>query len=66
MEPWTFRKESFDFIHARSIYGSVADYPSIYSKIKEHLKPGGWFEQTEISVIPKSEDGSIAGMSLEN
>lgn len=37
----------------------------MYSEIKEHLKPGGWFEQTEISVIPKSEDGSITGTRLE-
>jgi SAM-dependent methyltransferase len=64
-EPWTFRPSSFDFIHARSIYGSVADYPALYSEIKDHLKPGGWFEQTEISVITKSEDGSIAGTRLE-
>lgn len=31
----------------------------------EHLKPGGWFEQVEISVVPKNEDGSLAGTSLE-
>lgn len=63
--PWTFRKESFDFVHARCIYGSVADYPSLYGSVMEHLKPGGWFEQAEISVVPKSEDGSIKGTSLE-
>jgi SAM-dependent methyltransferase len=30
-QPWTFRPSSFDFIHARSIYGSVADYPALCS-----------------------------------
>lgn len=64
-QPWTFRKESFDFIHARSIYGCVADYPTLYSEVMEHLKPGGWFEQTEISVVPKSEDESLNGTSLD-
>ncbi|QKX57587.1 uncharacterized protein TRUGW13939_04705 [Talaromyces rugulosus] len=63
--PWTFTKESFDFIHARSIYGCVADIPALYDQVMQHLTPGGWFEQAEISVVPHSEDGSIAGTSLE-
>jgi ubiquinone/menaquinone biosynthesis C-methylase UbiE len=62
---WTFRKESFDFIHARSIYGCVADYSALYSQVFKHLKPGGWFEQTEIGVVPRSEDDSIKGTTLE-
>jgi SAM-dependent methyltransferase len=64
-QPWTFTKESFDFIHARSIYGCVEDYDALYGQVMQHLKPGGWFEQTEISVVPKSEDGTIAGTSIE-
>ncbi|CZS95211.1 related to TAM domain methyltransferase [Rhynchosporium agropyri] len=63
--PWTFSKNTFDFVHARCIYGSVADYPALYSSVLDHLKPGGWFEQSEISVIPKSDDESINGTSLE-
>jgi len=64
-EPWTFTKESFDFIHARSIYGCVSDYSTLYSEVLKHLKPGGWFEQAEISVVPRSEDDSLKGTSLE-
>jgi SAM-dependent methyltransferase len=64
-QSWTFTKESFDFIHARSIYGCVADYATLYSEIISNLKPGGWFEQTEISVVPRSEDGSLRGTSME-
>jgi SAM-dependent methyltransferase len=64
-EPWTFKRSSFDFIHARSIYGCVADYSVLYSEVLSHLKPGGWFEQAEISVVPRSEDGSLKGTSLE-
>ncbi|KAL9050620.1 MAG: hypothetical protein Q9162_006516 [Coniocarpon cinnabarinum] len=43
---WTFTKNSFDFIHVRALYG--------------HLKPGGYVEQLEMSVVPKSDDGSVA------
>lgn len=49
---WTFTPASFDFIHARSIYGSVADYQALYTEVRNALKPGGWFEQAEISVVP--------------
>lgn len=44
----------------------MTDYPALYSEVMEHLKPGGWFEQTEISVVPLSDDGSIVGTSLES
>lgn len=63
--PWTFRKESFDFVHARSIYGCAPDYSSLYAEALAHLKPGGWFEQAEISVVPRSDDGSTSGTALE-
>lgn len=64
-QPWTFRPASFDFIHARCIYGSVADYQGLYAEIMKALKPGAWYEQTEISVVAKSDDGSIRGTHLE-
>lgn len=63
--PWTFRKASFDFIHARSIYGCAPDYAALYAEVLENLRPGGWFEQAEISVIPRADDGSLAGTALE-
>lgn len=64
-EPWTFTKDTFDFIHARSIYGCVADYSTLYAEVRNHLKPGGWFEQVELAVELLSEDGSTRGTSLE-
>ncbi|TID27744.1 putative methyltransferase [Venturia nashicola] len=62
---WTFTPASFDFIHARCIYGCVADYDALYAEVFNALKPGAYFEQAEISVHPKSDDGSIAGAFLE-
>jgi SAM-dependent methyltransferase len=63
--PWTFKRESFDFIHARSIYGCVADYTALYSEVLSHLKPGAWYEQAEISVVPRSDDGTLDGTSMD-
>ena len=28
--PWTYGKDSFDFIHVCQMYGSVADWPAFY------------------------------------
>lgn len=31
-QPWTFSPESFDFVHIRSMYGSVADWSAFYGE----------------------------------
>lgn len=33
--------------------------------MRRHLKPGGYLEQAEISVVPKSQDGSTDGTIFE-
>ncbi len=64
-EQWTFSPPaSFDFIHARCIYGCVADYPALYGEVLANLKPGAWFEHAEISVVPRCADGSMEGTSI--
>jgi len=30
---WLYTKESFDFIHVRSLYGSIADWPAFYRQV---------------------------------
>ncbi|KAH8598461.1 S-adenosyl-L-methionine-dependent methyltransferase [Bisporella sp. PMI_857] len=57
--PWTFAPNSFDFIHVRAMYGSVADWPAFYAEVFKHLKPGGWIEQLEMSIEFKSDDGTV-------
>ncbi|KAL2019047.1 hypothetical protein VTK56DRAFT_10151 [Thermocarpiscus australiensis] len=65
-EPWTFHpRPSFDLVHARCIYGCVADYPALYREVLAHLEPGAWFEQAEVSISPRCGDGSLGGTSLE-
>ncbi|KAK8177042.1 SAM dependent methyltransferase [Phyllosticta citrichinensis] len=58
-QPWTYAPESFDYIHVRCLYGSVADWPAFYAECFKALKPGGLIEQLEVSLAPQSEDGTL-------
>lgn len=33
---WTYEENSFDFIHVRCMYGSVADWPAFYQECFEY------------------------------
>ncbi|KAI9830954.1 MAG: hypothetical protein M1826_004070 [Phylliscum demangeonii] len=57
--PWTYTPNSFDFIHARTILGCVADWPALYQQALHHLKPGGYYEQVELGVEFCCDDGSV-------
>jgi len=46
---WTF-SYSFDFIHARSIEGSVKDHRRLFQQAFENLNPGGWMEVADATV----------------
>jgi hypothetical protein len=47
--------------HGGSAPGCDAD---VFRLRKRHLKPGGWYEQSEMGVVPKSEDGTVAPDSI--
>jgi SAM-dependent methyltransferase len=64
-DTWTYTASTFDMVHARQIYGCVSDYPKLYGEVLNALKPGGWYEQVEVDVVPHSEDGSIVGTAFE-
>lgn len=54
---WTWMPhEAFDFIHARGMGGSIADWPNLYRRIRQHLKPGGWLEMHEYQTVIHSDD----------
>lgn len=57
--PWTYPPAHFDFINIRGLYGSVADWPALYAQIFEHMQPGGYLHQLEMSIHFKSDDGSL-------
>ncbi|KAF2205987.1 S-adenosyl-L-methionine-dependent methyltransferase [Delitschia confertaspora ATCC 74209] len=56
---WTYAPESFDFIHIRTLYGSIADWRALYQEIYDHLQPGGWLDQLELTIQFKSDDDSL-------
>lgn len=64
---WTYT-EKFDLIHIRSSLGSFTDEQRrhIYREAYQHLKPGGWIEQVEASVVFESDDNTIpTGSAIE-
>ncbi|KAF4635770.1 hypothetical protein G7Y89_g2322 [Cudoniella acicularis] len=57
--PWTYRPASFDFIHIREMFGSIADWDELFSQAYHTLQPGGYIECAEHSVTPVSDDGTV-------
>ena len=57
---WTYPPDHFDFVNIRSLYGSIADWPSLYNSIFTHLAPGGYVHQLEMSIQFESDDGSLS------
>lgn len=42
---WTYNPdEAFDYIHGRGMCGSISDWPQLYERMFENLKPGGIVE----------------------
>lgn len=56
---WTYPPSHFDLVNIRSLYGSIADWPALYAQVYEHLAPGGWLHQLEMSIQFQSDDGSL-------
>lgn len=56
--PWTFNKNSFDFIHARDLLLSIKDWPRLVNQCYEHVKPGGYLELQCIYPKLKCDDDS--------
>jgi SAM-dependent methyltransferase len=60
---WTFAANSFDFIHVRGLFGSIASWPRLYEQCLRALRPGGHIEQQEYGATFYSEDGTVAADS---
>ncbi|KAI9764329.1 MAG: hypothetical protein M1840_008547 [Geoglossum simile] len=56
---WTFPVNHFDYIHGRTLGGSITDMEKLIKQSYKHLKPGGWLEIDECEIWPKSDDGSL-------
>jgi len=61
--PWEHTPASFDFIHARCLYGSVPDWVKLYKEAFGALKPGGFFEAAEVGILPLTDDNTLPNPS---
>ncbi|KAI0803574.1 S-adenosyl-L-methionine-dependent methyltransferase [Xylaria sp. FL0064] len=58
-QPWTYPRDTFDFIHLRYLFGSIPDWDALYAEAFKACKPGGWVEAVDPSVNLRSDDGSV-------
>ena len=56
---WVDEEDTYEFVHIRCLYGSVSDWPALYRDIYAHTKPGGWIQQLEMSIVFKSDHGTV-------
>ncbi|KXX82478.1 Demethylmenaquinone methyltransferase [Madurella mycetomatis] len=56
---WTFRDNTFDFIHMRYLIGGIDDWGALFKQAYRCCKAGGWVESFEVGPIFHSDDGSI-------
>ncbi|KAK4946814.1 hypothetical protein LTR10_014317 [Elasticomyces elasticus] len=63
-DTWTYRMESFDFIHLRDPLYVVRDWPKLMRQAYDHIKPGGWFELASVYPRAMCDDGSMPEDSM--
>ncbi|KAK0725557.1 S-adenosyl-L-methionine-dependent methyltransferase [Lasiosphaeris hirsuta] len=56
---WTYPDNSFDYVHMRYLFGSIADWDELYREAYRVCKPGGWIESFDTSAKFGSDDDSI-------
>ena len=56
----TFGENRFDMIHARFLLGSVSSQSHLYKSVFNALKPGGYFEISEMECGTFSDDGTVS------
>jgi SAM-dependent methyltransferase len=56
---WTYRPASFDFVHIRALYGSISDWGELYRQAFRVLRPGGYLENLEFTILLRSDDPAV-------
>ncbi|KAI5811886.1 S-adenosyl-L-methionine-dependent methyltransferase [Pyronema omphalodes] len=59
MLEWTFKDDSFDFIHGRNIASGVSDWNHLMSEMMRCAVPGGYVELCEYSITCNCDDGTM-------
>ncbi|KAI2627902.1 S-adenosyl-L-methionine-dependent methyltransferase [Hypomontagnella submonticulosa] len=58
-QPWTYERNSFDYIHVRWLVGAIPDWFALFREVYRATKPGGYAETMESSCMMQSDDGSV-------
>ncbi|KAJ2898994.1 hypothetical protein MKZ38_003563 [Zalerion maritima] len=57
---WDTVGPDWDFMHARTLFGSIRCWPDMHKQMIRHLKPGtGYMEQVEVDWVPRCDDDSL-------
>ncbi|KAI5811881.1 S-adenosyl-L-methionine-dependent methyltransferase [Pyronema omphalodes] len=59
MLEWTFKDDSFDFIHCRNIASGVSDWNHLATEMMRCTIPGGYVELCEYSITVNCDDGTM-------
>ncbi|KAI1400250.1 S-adenosyl-L-methionine-dependent methyltransferase [Hypoxylon fuscum] len=59
-QPWTYGRNSFDYIHMRWLVGAIEDWDKLFRECFNALQPGGYLESKESSAVIQSDDGTVA------
>lgn len=51
--------EKFDYIHLRSMAGSINDWPRLMKQAYNNLNPGGWIEVTDFETWASTDDDTL-------
>ncbi|KAF4958683.1 hypothetical protein FGADI_2233 [Fusarium gaditjirri] len=57
-ETWTWKDNTFDFIHMRYLFGAIQDWAALYQQAYRVCTPGGWVESVEADIHFRSDDGT--------
>lgn len=57
---WVYSaSERFDYIHCRTMSGSISDWDKLVAQSYAHLSPGGWAEFQEPLALAECDDGTL-------
>ncbi|KAF5975807.1 methyltransferase [Fusarium coicis] len=57
-ETWTWKDNTFDFVHMRYLFGAIQDWTVLYQQAYRVCTPGGWVESVEADIHFRSDDGT--------
>ncbi|KAI5924531.1 S-adenosyl-L-methionine-dependent methyltransferase [Camillea tinctor] len=58
-QPWTWAPDQFDLVHARYLFGAVADWTELFRQAYRVCRPGGWCQSGEADVEILSDDNTV-------